>query len=51
MKLNQWQIVGVVLILMAIAYSIWSRSRPATPPPGAEPFPTNAPVVSTGPTM
>lgn len=42
MKLNFWQILGLIIILVGIAYMIYSRTgvRPATPIEPVAPPPT-----------
>lgn len=46
MKLNTWQILGLVLILAGVFYAIYQRSRPATTEPT---LPSLTPTISTQP--
>lgn len=48
MKLNFWQILGLILILAAIAYTIVQRARntrPSTVPPSLTPQVTTQPAT------
>lgn len=47
MKLNFWQILGLVLIVAAILYTVFKRadeSRPSTVPPSLTPEMTTQPT-------